>query len=330
MSRSANKTLIGSFVLGAVALAVIAVLLFGSGRFFSKRDLFVMYFEGSVAGLNVGSPVMFRGVKIGTVRKISLHFRSTDLEFIIPVVAEFEEDKIITDKSFKEAEDYIPQMIRKGLRAQLQTQSFVTGQLMIALDFFPDTPANFVSDGRYDEIPTIPSTAELLAKKIQNMPIEEIAEKVRSIATGLDTLVNSETTRSSLRSLDSTLKGTARTIEIISKQMEPLLTEVRETITFVRAVSQKADQALSGEQGVPAQMTLTLEAARKALGRAEEALVTGRETMMDAHILSDEASASLKEISKAARSLRVLSESIEANPESLIWGQKPPEERKNE
>lgn len=323
MSRPANKTLVGMFVVGAVVLAVAAVVLFGSGRFFRQSDLFVMCFEGSVAGLNVGSPVMFRGVKIGSVKKISLVFRSTDLEFLIPVVAEFEAEKIMTDKSFREAEDYIPQMIEKGLRAQLQTQSFVTGQLMIALDFFPGTSATFASDGRYDEIPTVPSTAEQLAKKVQNIPIEEITEKVRSIAAGIDSLVNSETARSSLRSLDSTLKQTAKTMEVVNKQIDPLLTEVREAVTYVRAVSQKVDQALSGEQGVPAQMTMTLEAARKALSGAEAALAAGREAMTGAHVLSDEASASLHEISKAARSLRFLSDSIEAHPESLIWGNKP-------
>ena len=65
MSKPASKTLIGVFVIGAIALAVLAVVVFGSGRFFSEKMPLVMYFEGSVAGLNIGSPVMFRGVKVG-------------------------------------------------------------------------------------------------------------------------------------------------------------------------------------------------------------------------------------------------------------------------
>jgi paraquat-inducible protein B len=67
MSKPANKTLIGAFVVGAVALAVAAIVLFGSGRFFKDMDQWVAIFPGSVKGLNVGSPVVFRGVQVGQV-----------------------------------------------------------------------------------------------------------------------------------------------------------------------------------------------------------------------------------------------------------------------
>jgi sporulation protein YlmC with PRC-barrel domain len=74
MSRQANKTVIGIFVVGAIALVVIAVLILGSGKFFKKTFTAVCYFEGSVGGLNVGAPVIFRGVKVGSVKNIVLQF----------------------------------------------------------------------------------------------------------------------------------------------------------------------------------------------------------------------------------------------------------------
>ena len=74
MSKQANKTLIGAFVVGATALVIAGILIFGSGDFFAERPKFVMFFEGSVNGLNVGAPVTFKGVKIGTVKEVNLYF----------------------------------------------------------------------------------------------------------------------------------------------------------------------------------------------------------------------------------------------------------------
>ena len=64
MSKKANPALVGGFVLGALALAVVAVMIFGSGRLFHQTERYVLYFQGSMTGLNVGSPVVFRGVEV--------------------------------------------------------------------------------------------------------------------------------------------------------------------------------------------------------------------------------------------------------------------------
>src|SRR5512136_691472 len=95
MSKSANRTLIGAFVVGAVALAVILLIILGSGRLFSHNFINVMYFRGSVKGLNVGSPVMFRGVKIGSVKRIELLYDARDLSFLIPVYVEIDPNKMV-------------------------------------------------------------------------------------------------------------------------------------------------------------------------------------------------------------------------------------------
>ena len=72
MSKKVSKTAIGAFVLGAIVLLVAGVLVLGAGKFFTKEHVYVTYFDGSVKGLNVGSPVMFRGVKVGEVKDITL------------------------------------------------------------------------------------------------------------------------------------------------------------------------------------------------------------------------------------------------------------------
>lgn len=93
MSKPANKTLIGAFVIGAIALLVIAVLIFGSGKFLKKTFHTVVFFEGSIKGLNEGAPVIFKGVKVGAVKEIRLIYDAANDSLRIPVIIELEPEK---------------------------------------------------------------------------------------------------------------------------------------------------------------------------------------------------------------------------------------------
>ena len=155
MSKPANKTVIGIFVVVALALVVVAVLVLGSGKFFKNNPKVVMYFQGSVKGLSVGSPVAFRGVKVGAVTEIKMLFNPKDLSVMIPVYVELEQGSLEvvqgggSMEAFRKAhsmnmKDFAQELIKRGVRAQLDMQSIVTGQLMVSLDFYPDKPAILV------------------------------------------------------------------------------------------------------------------------------------------------------------------------------------------
>ena len=118
MSQRANPTLIGAFVLGAAAILVAAVVVFGSGRFFIRNETFVVFFEDDVAGLNVGAPVTFRGVRIGSVSNIVIKYDSATGKATIPVYLTIQPSKIVVTGD----RDSPDQLIEKGLRAQLRTQ----------------------------------------------------------------------------------------------------------------------------------------------------------------------------------------------------------------
>ena len=161
MARQARKTLIGAFVVGAVALAAVAIVVFGSGRFFQKRFTFVMFFSGSITGLSVGSPVEFRGVRVGQVTKIAAVLDPKTLSIAIPVYVEIDPKSLIISGSedaasvFSTHTLYEP-LLEKGLKAQLDIESFITRQLYINMDFYPDRPTKLLGlDPRYPEIPTI-------------------------------------------------------------------------------------------------------------------------------------------------------------------------------
>ena len=118
MSKPANKKVIGLFVVGAIALAVIAIVVLGSGKLFKKTAPAVCYFEGSVGGLNVGAPVVFRGVKIGTVMEVAFRFDPKKVSVTIPVFIDIElRRKGVTKK--EQIETY-KQLIDRGLKAQLE------------------------------------------------------------------------------------------------------------------------------------------------------------------------------------------------------------------
>jgi paraquat-inducible protein B len=178
MSKKVSKTAIGAFVLGAVVLLVAGVLVLGAGKFFTREHVFVTYFEGSVKGLNVGSPVMFRGVKVGAVNDITIMADPATGQVTIPVIFSLQPARFKgTRAEFQREPKSIEKAVEAGLRAQLETQSFVTGQLMVSLDFFPDKPARFVGLVKeYPEVPSIPTPLEELQKTVENLPIKEMVE----------------------------------------------------------------------------------------------------------------------------------------------------------
>ena len=138
MSKPANKTMIGLFVVGAIVLVVVAIGVLGSGKLFKESIPYVMVFEGSVKGLNVGAPVMFRGVKIGSVTSIRMRADYATKAMTILVYADSEPNKVeivnidqATAKAVNRQDRYanMKQLIARGLRAQLEMQSIVTGHL---------------------------------------------------------------------------------------------------------------------------------------------------------------------------------------------------------
>jgi paraquat-inducible protein B len=250
MSKQANKTVIGIFVVGAIALAIAAVLILGSGKFFKQTFSAVCYFEGSVGGLNIGAPVVFRGVKIGSVTDVLLRFETTKLIFIIPVYIEIEPDKIgaIGPRPKKVGEN-LKIFIDRGLRATLEMQSFVTGQMQVGLDFHPGKPAKFSEHGidtKTPEIPTIPTPMQELAKKIQNLPIDQIFEKLASVLDGIDKVVKTPEIPEAMRSVNLALSDVRKLVNNVDGHVGPTASNLNGALQDARKLLQNADTKVDG------------------------------------------------------------------------------------
>lgn len=200
MGKKANPAVIGGFIVGAVVLITAGLVVFGSGEFWSARIPWVSYFPGSVKGLEPGASVSFRGVDIGKVTEVRVVMNTENDTVLTPVYWEMDPKKLTIIGLSKaemarvgkggEERPIAEVLIKHGLRASLQLNSFVTGQQYIELDFHPDTPITLVGgDTSIPEFPAVPSGTEKLVKAIQNLPLGEIADDARRVLKSIDQLV---------------------------------------------------------------------------------------------------------------------------------------------
>lgn len=191
MIKKANKALIGLFVIGAVVLLMVAIVVFGSGAFFKQSDKYVLFFDGSVKGLSVGAPVVFRGVKVGNVDNISLVYDPKSQKVLIPVVIDVELDRVRGVPDRFGYPDY-NELIKRGLRAKLEIQNFITGQLMLAFDFYDDKPEKLYGIIKnYPELPALPISPDIF-EVMNDIPVKAISDNLDQTVEGINRLINSE------------------------------------------------------------------------------------------------------------------------------------------
>jgi paraquat-inducible protein B len=330
MSKQANPTLIGGFVLGAVVLIVAALLVFGRGDVFVEKRRFVLFFEGSVNGLEVGAPVKLRGVTVGKVVDYKAVFSRKQTELWIPVIIEFEEqrvDEIDNNRAVneEEQEQEIQRLIGEGLRGQLALQSYVTGRLFIQIDFFPDTTPQYRGvDMKYPEIPTIPSATEelqgnfrALLDKVNELPLEDLLLKATATLQGIEHLVNDPAVKDLARHTDQTVLNLNVVLTNLDDKLGELTAELdgtlEDTRNLVNHVDRQVDPLASG--GVQ-----TLAVTREALAEARMALSNVKEVTAKDSPLRHDFTNALKQLAAAARSIRNMADYLERNPNAIIYG----------
>lgn len=201
--------LIGTFIVSS-CLFLLLLLGYSLKSTFSNQDIpMVMYFDESVQGLDVGAPVLFKGVKVGEVTSVKLKADYDTMEFLIPVYSRLYNDEDLSE-DYKDERENLRILIQKGLRARLAVNSMLTGQLLIELDFFPQTKAVLHEGSKHEfEIPTIASPFSEFSKTLQVMPISKIAQDMHNIT---------KTLNSELPPLLTHLNSALETIDIVLKE----------------------------------------------------------------------------------------------------------------
>lgn len=320
MSKQANKTVIGGFVVGAVVLLVAGVLIFGGGAFFTKKYIFVLYFDESVKGLDVGAAVQFRGVKVGSVTDIVLRADLEKMTINIPVFIEIEPHRIEGRRRNGEPVEGMAILVKKGLRAQLQMQSVVTGKLVIALDFHPDEPIRLVcGDPGCPEIPTIPTTLEELSETIKKLNLGTIAENLALALEGIERTVNAPEVVDSISTLNQVLKDAQKLIRNVDSRVDPLASTIEETFRDAQRLVRNVDGEVTP---VASGIKSSADAATAALVQAEKALRAIEGVTAEDSVMAYELTNALKELSSAAHSIRVLTDYAEQYPDSVLRGKR--------
>jgi len=358
MSKKANPTIIGIFVIAAVIMAGAGAVIFGSGKFLKDTGRYILYFEGNVGGLKIGAPVAFRGVKIESVSKILLHFDSDDMSLRIPVIIEIENDQIehiSKNNILADKNDLILELVNKGLRAQLKVQSLVTGQLYIEFDFHPEKPVRLAGvealgqDKNLPELPTIASEIEELQRTLEKIPIEAMITKAIQALESIEKIISSTEATETLTALSNTIKNIetlagnvnykindlssgaegvltdAQTflqsadtlVKEIDKQIKPVTSGLEKTVSNAQKLIGNIDRQVSP---VASNINKTFKTASSSLKKADKTFSSLEDMVGNDSQLQYELKNTLRELSAAARSIRIFAEYLERHPEALIQG----------
>ncbi|UCD24809.1 MAG: MCE family protein [Gemmatimonadota bacterium] len=319
MARKASPRLVGVFVIAAIMLASTGVVLFGSGRVFKDTHEFIVFFRGSVGGLNPGAPVKFKGVEVGAVKSVRLSIGDPSIqgdEFRMPVIIELDQRKI-TRRGAGGIDIADPETHRlwleQGMRAKLTTESFVTGRKYVELDILPDTPADMVNDPTvpYPELPIVAGGLEELEVEagqilanLARLDFDTLVSAVTAAFVSIDRLVSSDDlgrARGALPSAIVTIEETLEDFGNLAKNLDSALADLRVGITSdvqeARATMQETQETLAALRAV-------LEPGSPVTTRLEQALI---------------------ELAAAGKAMRELAEYLQRDPSSVLRGK---EERK--
>ena len=317
MSEKPHTVAIGAFIVGALLIAI-SLVIFLLGSQFGDKEKVVMVFNGSVKGLNIGAPLALRGVQVGQVTDIEIILDEDNVELIMVVEADFNRNNIrrrgSTDKDLTE------ELIERGLRAQLNTQSLLTGLLFIQLDFHPGSKLVLADiDSPYFQFPTVPTDLQRIAKKLENIDISKLTEDLGNVANAINAFVSNE----DFQAMPTTIKTTLASLTDLSNQLQQQLA------TTAPKLDKVLDEAAVTVATANTELPVLSAMAEDNLKVLNTAIAAFENTMsdLDGLVAYDSATMyrlnqALRELSLAGKAIQELADTLEQQPESLIRGKR--------
>lgn len=338
MSRKPRPVLIGAFVVAGLALIAVAIIALAGNDIFTRKQRAVMHFSGSVYGLQVGAPVVFRGVRVGTVSSIDVFYDRASDSFSIPVVAELDGDAVRGLDGKRTDDDValaLPALVQRGLNAQLSMQSLLTGLLYVDLDLRPERSSTF--RGTYIdavEIPTTSTAIQALKDQLDGIDFRRIADDIAAIAGSARALVAGPELRQALGDLKELMATLKRASLRLDRRVDPLADGLQHALLTARRALERVDTAAQGVDDTAhrlgqasdrasallasdSALVLDLRRAVDELGRTAASL---RESTSGDSALVRSGERALQDLSRASRALANLAETLEQQPESLLRG----------
>lgn len=316
MTESRKPFFIGAFLLSGVVLLAAGLLVLSRDSLLSRPVEYVVYFTGALDGLDVGADVTYRGVKVGSVRQINLSYDRSLNDVVMPVTI-----RINTDNSRKDDNNgfdrSIERLVERGLRAQLQTPSLLTGKAIVALDFFAEQ-RGYIRDPHVmalPAIPTVPSRIDQAADVLRELvtglkeiPMKETLEAANKTLLAFERLASAPETEAGMQSLSVTLSNFEQISEQLQQRLPGMLDNVESGSTELRDALVDVRQAAQSARATLEQMDGMVSEGRRSLGPQSE--------------LQYELLQSLQQLGQASKALQRTAESIEQQPQSIIFGKK--------
>jgi paraquat-inducible protein B len=284
---------------------------------FTRKITFVLFFEGSVRGLQAGAPVEFRGIKVGAVKDVRLEFNSHDASFRIPILIELEPERIIdiNGTEVSSPQEIWKTLVDRGLRAQLQTGSLLTGQLFVSLDMRPDTPVRLVNGGGpHPELPTIPASLEQMTASLQTILAKIEKLNVEKLGTEL------------LETMEGAKRFAKGAGDLITKpELQKTVHDLQQSMGSLKGILRNLDQRA---EPIAANLENALAAGHQALEKLGTTLGVVNDVLKPDSPLQYRMLELGEELTETARSIRILVDLLERNPNSLIFGKGAPGEKK--
>jgi paraquat-inducible protein B len=331
--NSPNPKKIGAFVTVMIALIVAMVIYFGSANFLNRSTYFILFFDQSVNGLQVGSPVKFRGVPVGEVTRIMIRAEGQSADSTaIPVIIQINRSRLENDLGVSSsvfAPEFIERSLARGLIAQLNLESIITGQLFVEFSFEPEKSiiARTHLDPMRDsdeicEIPTLNSSLDQITADVAQIIADVKELDLQELSQNINALLVAATTQ--IEALDT--QGISESITDTAEEIQGFVGSdefKRSVVAMRKAFEEVSDTAASFnlERG-PLSETIDTWTTQ-----ISETLAGLDQLTYDASVLiqpgSDmrhEFENTLRELGRAARSIRLLSEYLERNPNALLTG----------
>jgi len=316
MGKKISPAVIGAFVVASLAILIVTLVVVGAGKMFRRPTRFICMFTGNLNGLKIGAPVKVRGVQIGEVSAIKLRLDTSEGElrpgfkgFRLPVIIDLD-PKMLKERGAVAALDQrgVQDWIKRGMRAQLQTESLLTGLLYIDLDIHKGNEPNFILQpgGPYQEIPTVPTDLAQLQEhlmatldRFEKIDFKGLVNSITDAANSIKSLAGSPELKATLESLKGTIVNLNQTIVVARQVLNNANAQIGPLVADLRESSDAANK--------------TMEETRATLERLQQGLDPNAPLLV--HL-----NQTLESLDQTSRSVGELTDYLQRNPAALVRG----------
>lgn len=327
MSKKINTTSIGLFIVTGVALGVIGLLLFSSSKMFTKTKDIIVYFNESLNGLNEGAAVKYRGVTIGSVKRVMVQYNQATNDYAMPVVIELQE-KLLRERmptlNYAFSASSMAERLREGLRASLETESLVTGVLFVGIDIDPNAPPPVFHqlEKIYPELPSKPTQIQQLLQNLGSLDIKSLQTNLTALVTRLDTTVGELKMSDINAGLTNLLDSVNRLVT--NPDISNGLAALRPTLDQYRELGAKVTSKIDP---LSDSITNTLAQAERTLAQLRGTGENLKSMLAPGAPLSNDLDQALQQLAGAAQSISSLVDFLKQHPNALITGRELPKRK---